>query len=185
MLLNYQSTRLDDQRGPMPKSGANLGQHEPSLFGAGDSKLDEEFFDMVVLMQGSRLEDQRSPAAADKKHVIDLSYRRDWSDPTSRRCEGVVVEHRPRPRGHELLRYAQFGQVHLRRIITSPQPLPINHRIMNAPWHSGLESPFKQISPQLWQLALTLPFRRRFVFLLVSHQWPTASAPLSWDTPVM
>ena len=52
----------------MPKSGANLSQHEPSLFGAGDSKLDEEFFDMVVLMQGSRLEDQRSPAAADKKH---------------------------------------------------------------------------------------------------------------------
>ena len=36
--------------------------HTPNLFGAGDSVADEEFFDMLVLIQSSRLDDQRSPA---------------------------------------------------------------------------------------------------------------------------
>ena len=35
--------------------------HTPSLFGAGASVADEEFFDMLVLIQSSRLDDQRSP----------------------------------------------------------------------------------------------------------------------------
>ncbi len=76
MLVDVQkSTRFDDQRSAAPAVRAtfrHLYSHffirvifcpQPGMFASGDNAIEEEFFDMLVLMQGSRIDDQRAGKA--------------------------------------------------------------------------------------------------------------------------
>nr|XP_060630572.1 G-protein-signaling modulator 2 isoform X2 [Anolis sagrei ordinatus] len=68
LLVSSQSRRLDDQRASASNlPGLRLNQHNSQsvlghLMASSNSEPDEDFFDILVKCQGSRLDDQRCPA---------------------------------------------------------------------------------------------------------------------------